>query len=144
MQPRSGKHQHQTRSYPVGSSQSSVSSYDSRQSTGNPNFYDDRRVINNYASLRITFSNSNGNQNTNQTANAARQSPETGRFIRWDSWVIILSIHLVSRFAENELNKYEEQDDDDDEDDREEEVINNLQNVRGELRAIYDVCLLFP
>ncbi len=79
MPPRFAKHQQQIRSYLTGSSQSSISSYDSRQST-NPNFFDDRRVINNSASLRITVSNTtnnNRNYNPNEINHDYQHSSET-------------------------------------------------------------------
>jgi hypothetical protein len=73
MPPRFAKHQQQIRSYLTGSSQTSY------QST-NPNFFDDRRVINNSASLRITVSNNsnhNRNQNINETNYDYQHSQET-------------------------------------------------------------------
>ncbi len=72
--------QQQIRAYLTGSSQSSMSSYDPRQST-NPNFIDDRRVINNSVSLRVTVSNNVNNNNRNQNQNEIdynyQQSSET-------------------------------------------------------------------
>jgi hypothetical protein len=77
MAPRFVKHQQQIRSYLTGSSQPPMSSYDSRQST-NPHFFDDRRVINNSISLKVTFNNNNNrNNNSNEKNNDYQSSPDT-------------------------------------------------------------------
>jgi hypothetical protein len=81
MAPRFVKQQQQIRSYLTGSYQPPVSSYDSRQST-NPHFFDDRRVINNSNSLKVTFNNNNNqtnnrNNNSNENNNDYQYSPDT-------------------------------------------------------------------
>ncbi len=79
MAPRFSKQQQQIRSYLTSSVPSLMSSYDSRQST-NPQFFDDRRVINNSASLRITVNNNTNNnrdKTTNEINNDNQYSPDT-------------------------------------------------------------------
>jgi len=103
-----------------------MSSYDSRQSI-NPNFIDDRRVINNSASLRITVNNNNNNRNnnSNENNNDYQYSPEY-------------------RLSDYELNGDEEQYyEEEEDDDKEEEVINNLQTVRRNKREVFDFELSF-
>jgi len=73
MAPRFVKQQQQIRSYLTGSYQPQVSSYDSRQST-NPHFFDDRRVINNSNSLKVTFNNNNNNNKTNNRNNNSNEN----------------------------------------------------------------------
>ncbi|CAF5194747.1 unnamed protein product, partial [Rotaria magnacalcarata] len=58
---RCSKQQQQIQSYLTGANQSRMSSYELRQSM-NSKLIDDRRVINNSQSLRITVAN-NGNNN---------------------------------------------------------------------------------
>jgi hypothetical protein len=60
-----------------------MSSYDSRQST-NCQFVDDRRVINNSTSLRITVANTSNNNrqnNTNETNNGHYQYASDTRLL---------------------------------------------------------------
>ncbi len=110
-----------------------MTSYDSRQST-NSQFFDDRRVINNSTSLRITVANNSNNirnNNTNEINNDYRYSSDA-RLLNFFKKVlfIFIGIHLESRLSEYEFNEEEEEQYDEEEDDNEEVAINNLQTVR--------------
>ena len=97
MAPRFTKQQPQIRSHLTNSSQQpSMSSYDSRQST-NPNFFDDRRVINNSVGLRITVSNNannNRNNNSNGTNHDQQYSPDTRSLMLFTNKFLIYILFL--------------------------------------------------
>ncbi|CAF3519706.1 unnamed protein product [Rotaria socialis] len=108
--------QQQTQSYLTGANQSRTSSYELRQSM-NSNLIDDRRVINNSQSLRITVAN-NGNNNR------ANNSDEN--YNDYESYQ-----NNQYQFSDYVANENEEQYDEEDAD-KEEEAINNIQSLLTE------------
>lgn len=105
--------QQPNRSTVSNSMQSRTSSYELRQST-NTNSFDDRRIINNSATLRVTVTNS---KNSNRVIDTNENSVEYQN----------LPSTRSSTYSDHVLNEDEVQYDEDE--DREEEVINNIQTV---------------